>query len=144
MIFRVLGPAVLVLLTVVPEARAASWDPWSPALAKSGIPPAEPRIGIRINPARLAGNLAIRAYQLLASPLLPGRCAFYPSCSGYTLAAISSRGLVNGTILGAERVMRCHGFAILGGYRFRPEDGLLEDSLAIKPTPLPWLSSFGL
>ncbi len=120
----------------------AEQDPWpeerfSPAAALR-LPLSE-----ETNPLRLAGHLAIRGYRIFASPLLPGRCAFSPSCSAYALEAVSVRGLINGAVLGADRIMRCHGFAALGGYEYRPESGLFRDPLSANPTPLPWLARLG-
>ena len=40
---------------------------------------------------------AVRAYQLLASPLLPPRCRFLPTCSDYALEALDSHGPLRGT-----------------------------------------------
>lgn len=51
---------------------------------------------------------AIRAYQLLVSPLLGPRCRFYPSCSAYAAEAIAVHGAVRGSYLGARRLLRCH------------------------------------
>ena len=35
---------------------------------------------------------AVRAYQLLVSPLLPPSCRFLPSCSDYAIEAIARHG----------------------------------------------------
>ncbi|MGH8507000.1 MAG: membrane protein insertion efficiency factor YidD [Stenotrophobium sp.] len=50
----------------------------------------------------------IRLYQTLLSPLLGPRCRFYPSCSKYALEAIQRHGAVQGSLLAARRVCRCH------------------------------------
>jgi uncharacterized protein len=52
----------------------------------------------------------IRAYQLTLSSVLGPVCRFYPSCSEYTLQAISRHGPVRGVLLGLKRVLRCHPF----------------------------------
>ncbi len=72
---------------------------------------------------------ALHFYQAVLSPALGVSCAFAPSCSGFAAAGIAQRGLVAGTWLGADRISRCHGFAILGGYRERA-DGRFEDPAA--------------
>ncbi|MCU0539207.1 MAG: membrane protein insertion efficiency factor YidD [Desulfobacterales bacterium] len=53
---------------------------------------------------------AIRAYQLTLSPVLGPACRFYPSCSEYTLQAISRHGPTRGLLLGLKRLLRCHPF----------------------------------
>jgi uncharacterized protein len=54
--------------------------------------------------------LLIRGYQRVISPALPASCRFTPSCSQYTLEAITRYGVVRGGWLGARRLMRCHPF----------------------------------
>lgn len=51
---------------------------------------------------------AIRFYQMTLSRVLPPSCRFYPSCSEYTLQAISKYGVFKGGWLGVKRVSRCH------------------------------------
>jgi len=50
----------------------------------------------------------IRAYQLLLSPVLPGSCRFYPSCSEYAREAIARHGPLAGGFLALKRIGRCH------------------------------------
>lgn len=57
----------------------------------------------------------IRFYQLVISPISPGKCRFIPTCSNYTLEAVRKYGSIKGTILGIKRVMKCHPFNP-GGY----------------------------
>jgi putative membrane protein insertion efficiency factor len=52
--------------------------------------------------------LLIRAYQLGLSPFLGSRCRFYPSCSSYAAEAIALHGAVNGSLLAAKRLCKCH------------------------------------
>lgn len=54
---------------------------------------------------------AIRAYQLLLSPLLGSRCRFHPSCSAYAIEAVQRHGAWRGTGLALYRVLRCHPFS---------------------------------
>jgi putative membrane protein insertion efficiency factor len=54
--------------------------------------------------------LAIRAYQLLLSPLLGRQCRFYPTCSSYAREAIDKYGLLKGIFLGGKRLLKCHPF----------------------------------
>jgi putative membrane protein insertion efficiency factor len=53
---------------------------------------------------------AVRAYQLLLSPLLPPSCRFYPSCSAYAVTALERHGAARGSWLTARRLARCHPF----------------------------------
>jgi putative membrane protein insertion efficiency factor len=59
--------------------------------------------------------LLIRAYQLVLSPWLGGRCRFYPSCSHYALEAVREHGSLRGSWLSLRRLLRCHPFHP-GGY----------------------------
>jgi putative membrane protein insertion efficiency factor len=58
---------------------------------------------------------AIRAYQLLISPLLPPSCRYSPTCSEYTRQAIDRYGFGRGAYLGLRRILRCTPFH-KGGY----------------------------
>ena len=58
---------------------------------------------------------AIRAYQILVSPLLPPSCRYSPTCSEYTRQAIDRYGFLKGSYLGARRILRCTPFHA-GGY----------------------------
>ena len=57
----------------------------------------------------------IRAYRLLLSPMMPGRCRFNPSCSAYALDALDQHGPVKGLWLTVRRLARCHPISWLGG-----------------------------
>jgi putative membrane protein insertion efficiency factor len=69
----------------------------------------------------LLARAAIRAYQLIVSPILVaifGRaCRFEPSCSAYAAEAIQNHGLIHGGALAARRLLRCHP---LGGHGYDP------------------------
>ncbi len=52
--------------------------------------------------------LVIRLYRLLVSPLLVPACRFAPSCSEYSLEAVSRHGVLRGSYLTIRRVGRCH------------------------------------
>jgi uncharacterized protein len=57
----------------------------------------------------------IRAYRTLISPLYLPVCRFQPTCSQYAIDAIAQHGVVKGTRLALQRVLRCHPFHP-GGY----------------------------
>ncbi|MDX5929858.1 membrane protein insertion efficiency factor YidD [Acidiphilium acidophilum] len=61
-----------------------------------------------MNPQTRALRGAVRAYQLIASPVLGGQCRFYPSCSAYAMEALAVHGAARGSLLAAKRVFRCH------------------------------------
>jgi len=50
----------------------------------------------------------ILVYQRAISPLLPGSCRFYPSCSEYARQAILKYGPLRGGWLALRRLLRCH------------------------------------
>ncbi|NIO11679.1 MAG: membrane protein insertion efficiency factor YidD [Deltaproteobacteria bacterium] len=50
----------------------------------------------------------LSAYRRYVSPLLPPSCRFFPSCSAYTLEAVSHHGCLKGLWLGLRRLLRCH------------------------------------
>jgi len=57
---------------------------------------------------RATMRAAVRAYQLLVSPLLPPSCRFLPSCSDYAIQAIERHGAGRGSGLALWRLARCH------------------------------------
>ena len=75
----------------------------------------------------------INAYKKAISPL-QGRemCNFWPTCSQFTKQAISSRGLVEGAVIGADRLMRCHpgAWAYLDRYYFGISHSRLNDPVS--------------
>jgi hypothetical protein len=59
--------------------------------------------------------LALGAYRTAVSPLLPGACRFYPSCSAYAAEAVGRFGVLHGLRIALARLLRCHpGYP--GGY----------------------------
>lgn len=50
----------------------------------------------------------IRGYKKILSPFLGNHCRFFPTCSDYTYAAIKKHGLLQGMLLGAKRISKCH------------------------------------
>lgn len=64
--------------------------------------------------ARAAVGL-IWFYRLAVSPVLPGTCRFWPSCSVYAEHAIRRYGVLKGALLAGKRLLRCHPWS-RGGY----------------------------
>ena len=82
----------------------------------------------RQNLAGLIGwalRAAVRAYQLVVSPLLPPCCRFLPSCSEYAVEAIERHGPWKGTGLTLHRLARCHPWGG-SGYDPVPEPGGID------------------
>jgi putative membrane protein insertion efficiency factor len=52
----------------------------------------------------------VTAYRRLLSPLLGPRCRFAPSCSAYTVQALTEHGARRGGWLAVRRIARCHPF----------------------------------
>jgi uncharacterized protein len=57
--------------------------------------------------ARLMIMLA-RAWQIGPSRILPPSCRYMPSCSAYTIEALTRYGALKGGWLSARRLARCH------------------------------------
>ena len=51
---------------------------------------------------------ALRAYQVVVSPMLGPACRYEPSCSQYAVEAVGRHGVLRGLWLGARRLGRCH------------------------------------
>ena len=64
------------------------------------------RFAVRLPAAAVV--LALRAWQLVVSPLYGPTCRFYPSCSAYALEAVDRHGLLRGGWLAVRRLGRCH------------------------------------
>jgi putative membrane protein insertion efficiency factor len=58
---------------------------------------------------------AVRAYQVLLSPLLGAHCRFQPTCSQYCIEAVHRYGVVRGGLKSLRRIARCHPWHS-GGY----------------------------
>ncbi|MCD6342502.1 MAG: membrane protein insertion efficiency factor YidD [Spirochaetaceae bacterium] len=50
----------------------------------------------------------VKMYQFIISPLFPGSCRFYPTCSSYSVEALKKHGLFKGLWMSVRRVGRCH------------------------------------
>jgi len=50
----------------------------------------------------------IKGYQWFISPMLGQKCRFHPTCSYYAIEALKTRGLVIGSWLSIQRILKCH------------------------------------
>jgi putative membrane protein insertion efficiency factor len=69
--------------------------------------------------ARLLIGL-VKAYRLLLSPWLGSSCRFEPTCSAYSLEALSRFGATKGSYLTLTRLGRCHPWCV-GGIDLVPD-----------------------
>jgi uncharacterized protein len=52
----------------------------------------------------------LELYKRRVSPLLPRACRFSPTCSEYARLALLKHGLWRGSLLAADRLLRCQPF----------------------------------
>src|SRR5690348_4875856 len=62
--------------------------------------------------SQISGRLyvsAVHVYQLIGRPLLKGhiQCRYRPTCSEYSIAAVSEYGIRRGLVLTAQRINSC-------------------------------------
>lgn len=54
--------------------------------------------------------LLVKAYQLCIRPLIGDCCRFYPTCSDYSIDALSKYGFFRGSWLTLKRLLKCNPF----------------------------------
>ncbi|MEO0129950.1 MAG: membrane protein insertion efficiency factor YidD [candidate division WOR-3 bacterium] len=64
------------------------------------------------NPVKIVFNTTIKLYQKIISPAQGDVCNFSPSCSHFAADAIEKYGIFLGTLMSADRLMRCNPSAI--------------------------------
>ena len=57
----------------------------------------------------------IKIYKFILSPLLGPGCRYLPTCSEYFIDSLKIHGILKGSFLGINRILRCHPIKILGG-----------------------------
>ena len=62
----------------------------------------------------------INKWQKLSYSTNAINCQFYPSCSNYFSLAIAKKGILKGSIIGLDRIIRCNPAAV--GYHFQQSD----------------------
>ena len=70
---------------------------------------------------------AIDFYKNRISPINPGRCGFFPSCSTFGRQAVEENGMIKGIMMTADRLTRCNLFKQSGPDYFLLPDGKLLD-----------------
>ena len=61
--------------------------------------------------------LIIKTYQFFLSPFLKSNCRYLPSCSEYSIIALTEYGLIKGFYYSLKRILKCHPF---GGNGYDP------------------------
>jgi len=66
----------------------------------------------------------ILLYKKIISPFLGSNCRFYPTCSTYSIEALKKHGMLKGSYLSVNRIIRCNPWN-KGGYdpvpdKFKP------------------------
>ena len=79
--------------------------------------------------SRQALMTPIRWFQNYVSPMDGPRCQFYPTCSAFGYEAVRDHGLWHGTLMTADRLLRCSYLTEPRAYPHRP-DGRLADPVA--------------
>ena len=59
----------------------------------------------------------VRLYQVTLRPVLGGHCRFQPTCSDYSIVALTKYGALKGSIKTIYRIIRCNPW---GGCGFDP------------------------
>ena len=57
----------------------------------------------------------IKVYKFLISPLLGNSCRYLPTCSEYSVEALSKFVFIKGIYLSLKRILSCHPIKFLGG-----------------------------
>jgi putative membrane protein insertion efficiency factor len=65
--------------------------------------------------AKLVVLQLLRLYKEAISPLLLPACRYVPSCSEYAMEAVERYGVLRGSGMALQRLLRCHPF-VRGGY----------------------------
>jgi putative membrane protein insertion efficiency factor len=60
---------------------------------------------------RIILNLLVKFYRLVISPFFPPCCRYIPTCSQYSVEAISKYGALKGVWFSINRLCCCHPFS---------------------------------
>jgi len=82
--------------------------------------------GRNVSPPGFVANSLLTIYQTLISSQDSKVCNFRPSCSHFARDAINRAGFIKGSLMAADRLSRCHPYAI-GHYKIDIKTGLSID-----------------
>lgn len=93
--------------------KSNDFGPFNTILVKKAI---KPNNKIENTPSTLSWgfNRFVRFYQLFISPQEGPKCRYSPTCSQYAYISINNYGPLLGTIMFADRFMRCNPFGSFG------------------------------
>ena len=57
----------------------------------------------------------IKGYRFLISPMLGHSCRYLPTCSEYSIEALTTYGFFKGLLMSIKRILSCHPIKFLGG-----------------------------
>jgi putative membrane protein insertion efficiency factor len=57
----------------------------------------------------------IKGYRFLISPLLGHSCRYLPTCSEYSIEALTTYGFFKALLMSTKRILSCHPIKFLGG-----------------------------
>ncbi|UCD20005.1 MAG: membrane protein insertion efficiency factor YidD [candidate division WOR-3 bacterium] len=63
------------------------------------------------DPVKIVSSTGIKLYKTLISPSQGDVCNFSPSCSHFTRQAIEKYGIIWGSLMASDRLMRCNPWA---------------------------------
>jgi putative membrane protein insertion efficiency factor len=75
-----------------------------------------------------AAIVIIKMYRYFIRPFLIGQCRFYPHCSLYAEIAIEQHGVVYGSWLILQRLLKCHPWYPRAGYDPVPKKIMIKKS----------------
>lgn len=66
---------------------------------------------LETDPVKIVAGTGFRLYRTLISPSQGDVCNFRPSCSRYARAAITEYGILWGSLMASDRLLRCNPWA---------------------------------
>ena len=90
----------------------------------------------KVSIIKKVGILPIAAFQRLSYNTYRLQCQFYPSCSNYGAQAIKGYGLLRGSFMSADRIVRCNPSSLEHHLKYGGEFNPINKQL-IDPVHLP-------